>query len=194
MNWYARFQAMVEELSQHSEVELLDFHAFEPLENSQIDLLGEKFSVEIPDAIRELYIVSNGLQLRWMLKMNENFSTERFFNKKEILPWNYFQQTFRFEDGGIMLLPLEEVLESKIFDAFSSYNSMNISDSDFNLVLSEEEIISENTPFTNVDSYLEFLLASKGLISRRSFFYNKKIGRQHFQSPESFWTPNKILH
>ena len=45
MNWYARFQAMVKELSQHPEVMLLDFHVFEPLENSQIDLLGEKYSV-----------------------------------------------------------------------------------------------------------------------------------------------------
>jgi len=194
MNWYARFQVMVKELSQHSDVELLDFHVFEPLENSQINLLEKKFSIEISDSIRELYLITNGLQLRWMLKSNENFSAEKYINDDAVLSWNYFQQTFRFEDGGIMLLPLEKVLEAKMFDAFSSFYSMQILDDDFHLTLGEEEIISSNSPFTNTKSYLEFLLASKGLISRRSFFYNKKLGRQNFQTPESFWTENKILH
>ena len=194
MNWYARFQDMVKELSQHTDVELLDSHVFAPLENSQIDLLEKNYNVKIPDIIRELYKITNGLQLRWMLKSNENFSKEKYPFNNENLPWNYFQQTFRFEDGGILLLPLEIVLENKVLDAFSSFYAMQILDNDFQLTLSEEEMISENTPFTDVESYLEFLLASKGLVSRRSFFYDKKIGTQLIQTPLSFWTENKILH
>ena len=194
MNWYARFQVMVNELSEHADVVLLDSHVFEPLENSQIDFLEKKYKVEIPFAIRKLYQITNGLQLRWILQSNENFSKEKYHNDNKILPWNYFQQTFRFEDGGIMLLPLEKVLETKIFDAFSSFHSMKIFNNDFQLTLCEEEMISDHASFTEVDSYLEFLLASKGLVSRRSFFYDKKIKNKLIQTPLSFWSENKILH
>jgi len=91
-------------------------------------------------------------------------------------------------------------LEEKVFDLFSESYNMIFTFEKFQLTVSEDEHFSNSFFTTDFESYLEFLLAGKGLISRRSFFYEipkdfifeKKS--THISTPNSFWTKRKILN
>ena len=55
--------------------------------------------------------------MRWIFKNNEHYKTSSIQKKKEtFLDWDFFQKIFRWEDGGIMILPLEKALEENIVD------------------------------------------------------------------------------
>ncbi|MFK8010032.1 MAG: pentapeptide repeat-containing protein [Saprospiraceae bacterium] len=200
MNWLSRFQNMADELRQHSQVELLSFNSFLPIEEEQFNFLEKKHNITFPKNIRTFYRETNGLQLSWILKNNEHFSKERYSSSNEILPWDFFKENLKYQDGVIMLLPLEVALGKNIFDAFSPFYNMLFSLKNFHLTLSEDDHFSESFLTTDLDSYLEFLLAGKGLVSRRNFFYKrtdnfllKKIST-HISTPSSFWTNGKTLN
>lgn len=196
MNWLSRFQNMVKALEEHPEVEVLDFHTFSPVELSKVEFLEEKYGVKIPSSFFGFYKETNGLQLRWVFKNNENYKTSSIQkNNRTFLDWDFFQKIFRWEDGGIMILPLEKTLEENIIDAFSQdYNSI-FSKNNFWISVSEDESFSENFYTTDFESYLEFLIAGKGLISRRSFFYKKEKMEtvSKIATPKSFWNPQRKL-
>ncbi len=199
MNWLSRFSEVVNELRQHPQVQLLNFHTFPAVENIQFDFFEKKYNIKIPKDIRDFYLETNGLQLRWVFKNNEQFSEEKYPIEGEVLDWNFFQKTFRWEDGGIMLLPLEKLLEGKVVDAFSEdYNKICTFDN-FSLSISENNEFLPEYLTTDFTSYLEFLIAGKGLIARRNFFYARpdfftdKNPTQIFTS-QTFWTSNKILN
>ena len=200
MNWLSRFSDMVDELRQHSQVELLSFHSFPPVDEEQIEFLEKKYNTRLPRSVRAFYLETNGLQLSWILKKNEHFSKEEYQPLPNILPWDFFEKTLKFEDGVIMLLPLEIALEKNVFDAFSQFYEVIFSLENFHLTLSEDDHFSDEFLTTNFESYLEFLIAGKGLVSRRSFFYKrtndlllKKIST-HISTPHPFWTNQKILN
>ncbi len=200
MNWLSLFSKMVNELQQHSQVQVLTYRTFPPIEQKQIEQLEEKYNIQLPSVIRDFYIETNGLQLRWFLKNNEHFSLEKYQEENENLDWDYFKKSFRWEDGGIMILPLEQALEEKVFDAFSESYNMVFTFENFHLSVSEDEHFSNDFFTTDFESYLEFLLAGRGLISRRSFFYEIPkdfiFGRKsiHILTPNSFWTKRKTLN
>jgi uncharacterized protein YjbI with pentapeptide repeats len=200
MNWLSRFSDMADELRQHSQVELLSFHSFQPVDEGQFDFLEKKYNTTFPKSVRTFYRETNGLQLSWVLKNNEYFSKEEYQPVTEILPWDFFEKTLKFEDGVIILLPLEIALEKNVFDAFSQFYEVIFSLENFDLTLSEDDHFSDEFLTTDFESYLEFLIAGKGLVSRRSFFYKmtddflfKKIST-HISTPAIFWTKEKILN
>lgn len=200
MNWLSRFQNMADEIRQHSQVELLSFHSFPPVKEEQFEFLEKKYNTTFPKSVRAFYQETNGLQLSWILKNNEHFSKEKYSPSNEIIPWDFFEKNIKFEDGVIMLLPLELALGKNTFDAFSHFYNMIFTLEKFHLTLSEDEHFSDEFLTTDFDSYLEFLLAGKGLVSRRSFFYTrtddfllKKIPA-HISTLNSFWTNKKILN
>lgn len=200
MNWLSRFSTMADEIRQHSKVELLSFHTFPPVKEEQFSFLEKKYNITFPKTVRAFYRETNGLQLNWILKSNEHFSNEKHQPSNEILPWNFFGKTLKFEDGVIMLLPLELALEKNVFDAFSPFYSMIFSLENFHLTLSEDDHFSHEYLTTDFESYLEFLLAGKGLVARRSFFYHrpddfllKKIP-PHLSTTSSFWKKEKVLN
>lgn len=199
MYWLSRFSDMVNDLRQHSQVQLLDYHTFPPIENPQIDFFEKKYNIKIPKDVKAFYRETNGLQLRWIFKNNEQFSEEKYPINNKILDWNFFQKTFCWEDGGILLLPLEILLEEKTVDAFSEDYNMICTFDEFVLSISENEDLSIDFLTTDFNSYLEFLIAGKGLISRRNFFYTRpdffteKNPTQIF-TPKVFWTSEKTLN
>ncbi|MFK7771998.1 MAG: pentapeptide repeat-containing protein [Saprospiraceae bacterium] len=200
MNWLSRFQNMAEELRQHSQVELLSFQSFPPVKESQFEFLEKKYNTIFPKSVRTFYRETNGLQLTWILKNNEHFSDQKHSPSNEISPWDFFEKNLKSEDGVIILLPLEMALEKNIFDVFSPFYNMIFSLENFHLTLSEDNHFSDEFLTTDLESYLEFLLAGKGLVSRRSFFYKrtddfllKKIPT-HISTPHSFWEKGKILN
>ncbi|MEM6965538.1 MAG: hypothetical protein AAF573_12275, partial [Bacteroidota bacterium] len=100
MTWLSRFQEMVKELGEHPQVEVLDFHTFPPIEWSKIEFLEEKYKVKIPSSFFDFYKKTNGLQLRWIFKNNENYKSSNIQEKDSTaLNWDFFQKTFRWEDG-----------------------------------------------------------------------------------------------
>jgi len=199
MNWLSLFSDMVNELREHPQVQLLNYHKFPPVDYSQFDFLEKKYKLTIPKDVQAFYQETNGLQLRWIFKNNEQFSEEKYPIKNQILEWDYFQKTFRWEDGGIMLLPLEMLLEEKIIDAFSEDYNLICTFDDFKLSISENEDFSNEFLSTDFDSYLEFLIAGKGLITRRNFFYSRpdfftEKNPTQILTPHPFWTSGKILN
>lgn len=200
MNWLSRFSNLVNEIGQNSNTELLSFQTFSPIQETQLLSLEEKYNITFPKQVLNFYKQTNGLQLSWVLEDNEDFSQEKNVLPKDILPWDIFEKNINFEDGVIMLLPLEIALEKKVFDAFSHYHQMIFSLENFHLTVSEDDHFSNDFLTTDFESYLEFLIASKGLVSRRSFFYSRsddfsqdKIP-SHIFTPNSFWQQEKVLN
>lgn len=200
MSWLSRFQNIADELRQHSQVELLSSQSFPPVEEKQFEFLEKKYNTTFPKSIRDFYKETNGLQLSWIFKTNEHFSKDSYAPSDDILPWIFFEEKLQFEDGVIMLLPLEMALEKNVLDGFSSFYKMIFSNENFHLTISEDDHFSEDFLTTDFESYLEFLIAGKGLVSRRSFFYKrtddfllKKIS-PHISTPLSFWTNEKTLN
>ncbi len=200
MNWLSRFSTMADELRQHSQVELLSFHSFPSVEEKQFEFLEKKYNIILPKSIRAFYRETNGLQLSWILKNNEHFSKEKYSPSSEFSSWDFFEKNLKFEDGAIMLLPLEMALEKNVFDAFSHFYTMIFSLQNFHLTLSEDDHFSEDFLTTDFESYLAFLLAGKGLVSRRSFFYKRTVDfllkkiSTHISTPISFWINRKTLN
>ena len=199
MNWLSRFSDMVKELRLHSQVQLLNYNTFPPVQDSQFNFFEEMYSVEIPKVIQKFYRETNGLQLRWMFKNNEQFSEEKYPINNQILEWDFFQKIFRWEDGGIMILPLKKLLEDKTLDAFSEDYNMIYTADDFGFSISENDDFSNDFLITDFNSYLEFLIAGKGLITRRSFFYARpdfftKKNPTQILTPKIFWTSDKKLN
>ena len=99
-----------------------------------------------------------------------------------------------------MLLPLEMALEKNVFDTFSPFYNMIFTLEEFVLTVSEDDHFSDEFLTTDFESYLEFLLAGKGLVSRRSFFYKRtndfllKIISTPISTPNSFWANGKTLN
>jgi len=199
MNWLSRFSKMADELRQHSQVELLSFHSFPPVDDEQFYFLEKRYNIIFPNNVRVFYRETNGLQLNWILKNNEHFSKEKYPSSTETLSWDFFEKNIKFNDGGIMLLPLEMALEKNVIDAFSQFYNMIFTLEEFHLTLSEDNHFSDDFLTTDFESYLEFLLAGKGLVSRRSFFYKQtdefflKKNLTHISTPNSFWTDKKML-
>ena len=200
MNWLSRFSDMANELRQHSQVELLSFQFFPAVEEEQFEFLEKKYNTTLPKNVKAFYRETNGFQLSWILKNNEGFSRGKHSPINELLPWGFFEKNLTFEDGAIMLLPLEMVFEKNVFDAFSHFYNMIFSLENFHLTLSEDEHFSDDFLTTDFESYLEFLLAGKGLVSRRSFFYKLtedfllKKNSTHISTPISFWKNEKTLN
>ena len=198
MDWLSRFKKMVEELKGHPQIHLFNFHTFPPVELSQFDILEKKYSLKFPPAVFDFYKRTNGLQLRWAFKNNEHYPDINP-QSPQPLPWNYFKKTYRWEDGGVMILPLEKAIETKKIDIFSQEHNSIITNKDFVVSISEDEFQSDDFYSSDVESYLEFLIAGKGLISRRKYFYkktdvSKAKGQNQIHTPESFWTDRKILN
>ena len=194
MDWLSRFQNIAEELRQHSQVQLLNFHTFPPIETSQIDFLENKFNTKIPSSVINFYRQTNGLQLRWVFKTNQNIDLER--EVATHLEWSFFLKKFCWEEGVVMILPLQKALESKTIDAYSSEYKMMFARENFSLSISEDGTFSNDFFLTDFESYLEFLLAAKGLISRRSIFYKNSNNEElkNIFTPKSFWNQSKTLN
>ena len=85
MNWLSRFSNMADELRQHSQVELLSFQSFPPVEEEQFELLEKRYNITLPKNVRAFYRETNGLQLSWILKNNEHMKKnfEKYFSDIE---------------------------------------------------------------------------------------------------------------
>ena len=200
MDWLSRFLEMVEELRQHPQVVVQEFHVFPKIESATFEALEEKYHLTFPQAVRDFYGATNGLQLSWVFKNNDQLPLRQKSLPTENLPWYFFTKKMHPEDGVIMLLPLEIALQEKKLDTFSHFYNTILTGNNFELSVSEDDYPSDEFFPTDFESYLEFLLAGKGLVARRSFFYKtpdsflKKETLPLLETSNSFWIKSKQLN
>ncbi|MEM6831188.1 MAG: hypothetical protein AAF551_11800, partial [Bacteroidota bacterium] len=85
------------------------------------------------------------------------------------------------------------------FDFFSDSESMafyvDVNSCELKTLLIQDDLLDPNySRITNFQSYIEFLLATKGLIDEREQFYKEKGGheRETLITPEDYWEDKKV--
>ncbi len=105
-----RFRKMVDMLQNHPKLEVLTFQTFEGLEESTLQEIEARLGYKLELAIREFFMQTNGLQLRWIFKDNEYYEADKHQFKSGPVAWNYSLLDYRPEDGVVMIWPLEKIL------------------------------------------------------------------------------------
>lgn len=233
MNDYiARFTKMVEGLKNHPKIQVTHFHTFPPATEEEILLAEKKVGTTLHDSITSFHRQSNGLQLIWIFKSNEQFDeTEHYLHNQ---PTDFHRQYNNYypEDGAIMIQPIQSAFsydwkemiyfdfmsdnEKEIFinkeygllefsqkiqpfDCFSKFYDMAFFlDGTGNppvIMGDDHQACYTDSRVTDFESYMEFVLANKGAIDRRSGFYSKYAGHKEdmISTPHDYWTKDKIL-
>ena len=106
-----------------------------------------------------------------------------------------FEEDVVLEGKNYPLVELDKRV--KFFDMYNHENAMAfvLTDEQEMLVLmaTEELTCLSDSLVTDIDSYFEFILANKGVLSRRKAFYEKrqKTPISKIETPFSFWTDQK---
>lgn len=228
MSYLARFNQLAEELKAHPKVRLLAYHQFDPIDPQRVLELEKKIGLTLDRRIKDFYLESNGLQLRWIFENNEDLDERLHQWKAEAEHWNYAKEAFRVEDGVIFILPFEQMFSSspqhefdlmagqeelnfmgqnydlvdfhqkiRPLDAFSSYCNMVffMDGSAYPPLLMGDEHCSNYTDsrLTDFESYMEFLLATKGICRKRKSFYGQYEGHTlaNLQTDEAYWSNSR---
>lgn len=105
--YFARFLDMVEELKSEPYIQVLHFELFEAAKPQDISKIEEMLGCSLDSSIKDFYMVSNGLQLKWIHKQNPRFDSKHHcyreggFDFLEPLEW------YGLEDGCVNILPLQ---------------------------------------------------------------------------------------
>ncbi len=231
-DYLVRFGKMVEDLKNHPKIQVSRFHTFPPAGIDQIRKVEQQLGYELHDSIKEFYRQSNGLQLLWIFKHNEQFDKEA--HNESTSPMDFDRQYYDYhpEDGAIFIRPIEEAFlmdwqeriyfdfmknsenekfgnreyglldfhqRIKPFDCFNKYYDMAFFlDGTGNppVILGDDhQACYTDSRITDFASYMEFILANKGLIQRRKDFYAEYAGHQKekIKTPESYFDKEKIL-
>ncbi len=233
MNDYlARFHKMVESLNHHPKVQLLHFHTFPPASDENIKKVEEQLGYPLHSSIISFYQQTNGLQLSWIFKSNEQFDSHSHQLQESPLDFEHQYMDYHPEDGSVMILPIEQAFlkdwhdqvyfdfmddddeESfmnqsygllnfskriKPFDCFNKYYDMAFfldGSSNPPVILGDDhQACYTDSKVTDFESYLEFVLANKGVVNRRKGFYYQYQGHKDdfVSSPHAFWTMDKVL-
>lgn len=221
-SYLERFNRLVVELERHAKVEILTYHSFPPVRVQDIEKIEKQLGFKIDQAIKQFYQETNGLQLRWILRSNEDFKENVHKFSEAVLDWDYATVEYRPEDGCILFLPIEKVFDTdseyikpnvsevvliedasytltdfykkiKPFDQFSHYCNMaffiNKKGQQQVLMGDEQHLCYTDSRLSNFESYLEFLLATKGVCQKRKQFYGHYQGYSLalLETPKDYW-------
>ena len=67
-DYFARFLDMVETLESAPYIQVLNFELFEPAKPQDISKIEEMLGCSLDSSMKDFYMVSNGLQLKWIHK------------------------------------------------------------------------------------------------------------------------------
>jgi hypothetical protein len=209
-NYLARFAMMVEELKRCGDVvALLNYNLFEPVPDASLAEVEDVLGMPLGESIKDFFKLTNGLQLRWILKSSPAFDPEKHRFTPEPFDWLLPWDDYLPDTGLVNVLPLEEIFlrdwkgfvwfgseakrrnrflgveynglsfkkSIKPFDAFNKFYSMAFfvgdRQSDPKVILGEDHLADfASSRVTNFESYLEFLLATKGIVAERKNFYS----------------------
>jgi hypothetical protein len=213
-NYLDRFATMVEELKSCSDkLVLLNYNLFEPASVAAVANVESKLGFSLDESVKDFFCLSNGLQLRWILKNDPNYNPETHRFSSEPFDWLDPWRSYLPDTGLINILPLEEIFFNewkdyvwspadaavperflgveyngvffgkniKPFDAFGKFYSMVFfigdKNREYKVVMGDDHLADfKNSKVTNFESYLEFLLATRGIVEERKKFYLDSFG------------------
>ncbi len=157
MNTYlARFSKMVEDLQNHPKVQVTHFHLFPPATDKQILFVEEKLGYSLDENIKSFYQQTNGLQLLWIYKTNEQFDESKHISHTQTLDFNRQYFNYYPEDGAVMIRPIEQVFlsdwkEQIYFDFMSNDNQETFMGN----IYGELEFSQKIKPFDSFNKYYD---------------------------------------
>lgn len=157
-----RFQSMVNQLEDHSKVHLVDFQVYSPADNDMIETIEKKLGHFLPADFKAFYQVTNGIQLSWRFALENNpfKNTEILQGKVALRPLEEIFNLDKITDNQGFII--DEVIEEGI--AIGLYH---ITDKGWKISLQNRLASSRKTSF---ETYLNFLIESKGLVRHREQF------------------------
>ncbi|MEO1514019.1 MAG: pentapeptide repeat-containing protein [Bacteroidota bacterium] len=219
-----RFQEMARLLDEHPNVQLHSFHFFPPLAADQLQQLEDQTGLRMPAAVREFYSQTNGLQLHWSFgNAWPKTSTDNPVLQWENLPeadgliffppieevltkdwaeqiyfdWMEEESPLRVHSSTYPLLDFSKRIRP--FDCFGQEHDMAFfidRQGYWQVVMGEDQHHFYNhSRLTDFESYLEFLLASKGHVASRIHFYRDEQGlrRPRLKTPAAYWNEQNSL-
>ncbi len=213
-----RFIQMVEDLRQYPGISVTHFKTFPPITKKELSEIHQHLGYELDKNILDFFKETNGLQLLWSFepagKRDEEpdwkmATRHRLSDKGVIMIWplkkivqtDWAEQIYydwMLSDNSMIFLNkkynlycFSEII--KPFDLFSNQNDMAfLLDGSPNppVILGEDQQGCYNeSAITDFKSYLEFLLANKGLVSKRKEWFSKQEKKYKWWLPGgSFWT------
>ncbi len=131
MNDYIqRFKDLAATLESHPKIELLNFETFPPVSEEEIKRVEDHLACPLDEKIRGFFKESNGLQLLWVHKENDDYNPETFPKFAGSLNQPEYSDAYRYSDGCIYIQELRDIfLESSWEDVIwrSSQKGKNIS-------------------------------------------------------------------
>jgi hypothetical protein len=114
--YFARFLEMVEELNSTPYIQVLNFELFKPARPQDISNIEEMLGCPLVNSIKNFYMLSNGLQLKWIHKENPSFDARQHCYKEGGFDYLEPMEWYGPEDGCINILPLQVAFVEQDWD------------------------------------------------------------------------------
>jgi hypothetical protein len=152
-DWLARFEAMVDEMKDHERVAITHQWVGEPASDEDIAAVEEELGFELDQRIKTFYKQADGLQFRWMDRLDNTFVAERDEGTTTVRE-SYICGDNDDAMGVIDLLPLREALvdadyEERIWFDWMEDNETEFRGDDHNLL----EFSKQIRPFDRYSFY-----------------------------------------
>ena len=109
--YLVRFRAMVDELRNDPEIQILQFEINPPAPEKELASLERSIGAPLAASLRSFYRAANGLQLRWIHRRHPSYGIKLLEKKKVIARADVFAGD-TIEDGFVNLLPAHEVFDT----------------------------------------------------------------------------------
>lgn len=166
---------MVNQLEEHSKIQVVDFQVYSPVDNDIIETIEEKLGHFLPSDFKTFYQITNGIELGWRFSSKDNLfkNTETLQGKVALRP---IEEIFNFnKKTDYQWFIVDEVIEEGIAVAL-----FHITNKGWKISLQNRLASSRKVSF---EAYLEFLIESKGLIGHREQF----LGRFSSVAVDNVW-------
>jgi hypothetical protein len=189
-----RLLEMVLELREHPRTQLLAFQTFDPIAETAVKRVEQFLGHNLDPAVAAFYRQTDGLQLRWIDVFNPDFNPQIHGLSGQVLDFASATEDYLVDDGSIMILPLEEVFLSgsprtavgaenmtrvvsfDLFDKFSDMAFVVDESREMTILMGSQHHTEYNRSRpTDFQSYLEFLLTTRGAVVERPRTFGKSI-------------------
>ncbi len=153
MNFKKAISDLKKELQNDVSIELISFTLFDPVNEEKIRDAESSFGYKLPKVLVDFYRFSNGLQVRWKRKDEENEYKEEIMNAGDPFRWSWPAEHYWQLDGLINILNLDQFLFGSYKDFmwfdFEAGYSVSYFDKKINLLQFKKEL----RPFDVFDKY-----------------------------------------
>ncbi|MGM0556342.1 MAG: DUF4234 domain-containing protein [Myxococcota bacterium] len=129
-DWVDRFEAMVDEMREHPRVAITHYWVGEPATDADIQAVEEELGFEFDERIKSFYKQANGLQFRWMDKLDSTYVEERD-SQTTTTRERHISGDNDDAMGVIDILPLRETFVDTDYEDRIWFDWMNDSETEF---------------------------------------------------------------